>query len=160
MSHITTPDEWVRVRWQAKTVRAYDPFAKRARRFAIRLTRRLEDVPMQARIRYDSDDTIGQMPYESFALRLCVCMPPKPGCLWDNMLFVWTAPHNEDSEKFFGIGREYGQAHSQFVTAPAPPRYGLYHSMPIEGCQHWKRSGEAIAAVMEWVMDQLPIPYL
>jgi hypothetical protein len=154
MSELATPAEWAPFKG-----RPYESFAKRAKRFAIVLQRRLQDLPIAARVRYDRDHTIGASPYAAFALRLCVLMPPKPGSSW-NGLFVWTAPHNEDSEKFFGISREYGQTHNQFITSTSPPRYGLYHSMPIAGCQHWKRSGEAIGAVLEWVMDGLHIPYL
>ena len=160
MSEVATLEAWVHRRWRDEDpVRNYDSFATRARRFAIRLQQRLDDLPMETRVRYDRDYRIGQTPFDSFALRLCVLMPPKPGSSW-NGLFVWTAPHNDDSEKFFGISREYALSHNQFVTAPAPPRYGLYHSMPIARCQHWKRSGEAMGAVLEWVMAGLHIPYL
>lgn len=152
-----TLDEWTQWDWAAK----HPEFVKRSRRFAVRLGRALADIPIQTGVAFDRWAYIGNSPYDSRALSLLV-VHGSGDSRRIRMLRVWTAPHFDESEKFFGITPEYGKTHSHFILKEGwhGPEFGLYYELPIKGCQHYTRASEAIAAVKEWVMSLIPIPFM
>lgn len=147
-----TPDTWVEQAW----VPAYPLFAKRARRFAIRLRRELADMSMPARLilQRAPELPVHQIRLAPQSLSLFVIADsPTPG--YGTGLRVWVAMHSNESRRHFGIDYDYGLNHCQYIATLSGSKI---HDPYFNDYMRWCRARDAINGIKEWVMSHLYIP--
>lgn len=121
----------------------FPKYMSRCRRFASVLRERLAET--------DAIIVLSSPNAHSGGCELIVCLPPTR-TRDSTLLRVVIAMHTEESVKHFGINREWGKRHSQYVGREQDERAAVAF--------RWKCGKEAIEGITEWVLNATYIPGL
>lgn len=145
---MTTPfstDDWL----GDNLVSGYPLFAKRAKRFAIRLRRELAATDESVAVRLLGQSREGMEPEAT----LSVCKEGPEGRR--PTLGVWIRMHDSASRRHFGIDFDYGLTHCHYLAGVLLHQH--YWGYP-RWIGRWTRARDAINGIKEWLVPELHIP--